>query len=201
MDSSKNDFREFVLAALAQYESRLVHYTTRLFGGKEDRGRDVVQHAFMKLCQQNHEDVVDCVGPWLFRVCRNRVIDKLRRRGASNSVDELLFQVDCNQVDPSLLAERADLMEYVRSLVVKLPTAQREVVELWSHGLRHEEIGNIMGKKAGAVRGILHRAIQTLKHDPQICAWLDEPQGGSGQLINQAGTPPGDQITTAQKRV
>lgn len=198
MPESKADFREFVLAAVVEYECRLVRYTTRMLYGNEDRARDVVQHAFMKLCEQDREDIVSRLGPWLFRVCRNRAIDSLRREQTIQQVPaELLDRVDSAQIDPSLHAESDDLMDYIQCLIGELPRGQQEVVELWSQGLRHDEIAEVVEKNVGAIRGTFHRAIKSLKADAKIRSWLSEmpehtqtrqPKTERGQVSNAKAT-------------
>ena len=191
MDPSQNEchqtreFREFVLSSLTQYETRLVHYATGLLSGDENRARDIVQHAFLKLCQQDMAVVGERVGPWLFRVCRNRIIDDQRRHcSADQSIEHAIHHEDSAQRDPIDLIERADLLEYVHELIGRLPAVQQEVVELWSHGLSHNEIAEIVDKSPGAVRGVLHRAIQSLKKDRQIHQWLAE---STRETANQSG--------------
>lgn len=177
MTEPKADFREFVLSALVEYECRLVRYSTRLLYGNEDRARDVVQHAFMKLCEQDRSAVEDRLGPWLFRVCRNRAIDELRRDGTTEQISHgLLDRADENQIDPSSCVESNDLMDYIQLLIGRLPAAQQEVVELWSQGLKHDEIAEVVEKKPGAVRGTLHRAIKSLKGDERVRKWLRESE-------------------------
>ena len=175
MGASPSEVREFVLAALVEYECRLVRYTTRMFIGNEDRARDVVQHVFLKLCEQSPDDIRDRLGPWLFRVCRNRAIDELRRDSAVEQLEsEALNTPDDRQDDPSQLVESADLMSYLQQVIAELPHGQQDVVELWSQGLRHDEISEVLGKSTGAVRGTLHRAIKSLKSDSRIRVWLED---------------------------
>jgi RNA polymerase sigma-70 factor (ECF subfamily) len=188
MTQADDQQREFVLSALVQYESRLVHYATRLLFGREDRARDVVQHVFLKLCEQTSSELSGRVGPWLFRVCRNRVTDELRRDGKLEQFgDEQLNRVDERQLNPGELAETEDVLCYIRSLIGDLPMAQQEVIELWSHGLKHGEIAEVMGKTSAAVRVGLHRAIESLKSDERIRQWLREQGLREQGLREQAG--------------
>ena len=170
------DRREAVLAALVKYECSLVRYATRLFYGDQDKARDAVQHTFLKLCEQHPAEMGDRLGPWLFRVCRNRTIDLLRSESATESIDwESVTIVDEQLCDPHDIVESTDMMEIVRHLIGRLPMAQQEVIELWSQGFTHNEIAEVVEKSAGAVRGILHRSIKTLKADERIRCWLRPP--------------------------
>ena len=74
------DRREWVLAALDQYEGRLLRYAQRLLGNL-DEARDVVQFVFLRLCNQLPDQIDDRLAQWLYTVCRNRALDVLRGRG------------------------------------------------------------------------------------------------------------------------
>ena len=114
-------------------------------------------------------------GPWLFHVCRNRAIDELRRRfGAQQASEHVFDRPDARQSDPTKLAEDSDLLTFIQQLISTLPPIQQEVIELWSHGLKHDEIAEVVEKSPGAVRAILHRAIKQLKSHPHIRTWLRE---------------------------
>ena len=78
--TSPNDRREWVLAALDQFEGRLTRYAQRLLGDL-DRARDVVQFVFLRLCDQSPEEIDDRLAQWLYTVCRNQAMDLLRGKG------------------------------------------------------------------------------------------------------------------------
>src|SRR5437764_1308969 len=82
MDSmqSSPDRRQWVLAALDQYEGRLLRYAQRLLGNL-DEARDVVQFAFLRLCDESPYEMEGRLAPWLYTVCRNRCLDVLRASG------------------------------------------------------------------------------------------------------------------------
>ncbi len=82
--------RECVTAALQQCEGALVRYAARMLGDLHSAA-DVVQHAFLQLCDQN--PLPEDPKPWLFKVCHNRILDLLRRQrhsGQSQAADDQL---------------------------------------------------------------------------------------------------------------
>src|SRR5947207_7421301 len=79
-----SDRREWVLAALDQFEARLLRYAQRLLGNL-DESRDVVQFVFLRLCDQSPEKIGDRLAQWLYTVCRNRAMDVLRASGREKS--------------------------------------------------------------------------------------------------------------------
>src|SRR5258706_6952038 len=127
--------RQWVLAALEENESRLVRYAARLLRGDTEGARDVVQHAFLRLCDQSAEDVGDHVAKWLFTVCRNRALDLLRASGRLKSLEELERQGlnghAKEENDPAAKAEERELADMLRRMVQHLPAAQREALDLW----------------------------------------------------------------------
>jgi RNA polymerase sigma factor (sigma-70 family) len=160
--------REWVLAALDSYESRLLHYAQR-FVGDENLARDVVQHAFLQLCRQQPGDLNGSLGSWLYTVCRNRAID-LKRRNArledflAGNEQEALGR----EVDPAELFETHDAGELVRRAMGTLPPRQQEAVNLWSEGFAYREISEITGATENYVRVMVHRAFLSLREHPLL---------------------------------
>lgn len=167
---------QFVMSALDQYERALTRYAAGLLGGDIATARDVVQHAFLKLCEQDREAISDRLAPWLYTVCRNRAIDELRsRRGREQLDDDWLFRNGRDTaLDPASIVADGEFFDKLLTLIDQLPATQREVVELWSQGLNSTEIGEITGKQSSAVRVALHRAIKHLKEHESVRRWLGE---------------------------
>lgn len=102
---------------------------------------------------------------WVFTIGRRRLIDA-RRSAARMPIDlrphdhpALLNLPDGGgELSAGLLSESA-----VRSLLERLPRDQAEVVLLRVvGGFSAEEVGEITGRRAGAVRVIQHRALRQL---------------------------------------
>lgn len=174
------DRTRWVLALLDAHEQALMRYACRLVGDA-DTARDAVQHAFVQLCGESPDTLGDRAVPWLFRVCRNRAIDHLRRRGRECSFDDLAMesrpmhatqQPTTREADPATHAESVDLAALVRGLVAGLPRLQAETLELWSAGLSYREIASITGKTEGHVRVLAHRGLMALRSHARIRAIL-----------------------------
>ena len=155
-----------MLSALEKYERHLTRYAARMLGGKLDVAEDVVQFAFLKLCQQDQKKPDRQLKAWLYTVCRNRIIDEFRKSGRQTSIDPVHFETTLGQqVNPQIDVERREWFQRVQASIDRLPDQDREIIDLWSNGLRHSEIAKIVSKKAGAVRVQLHRVIQSLKKE------------------------------------
>jgi RNA polymerase sigma-70 factor (ECF subfamily) len=198
---SQSDKRTWVLAALDEHEVRLVRYALALVGDL-DLARDAVQHAFLKLCDTafagtlhvpSAEDgtrsvpTTDHLAAWLFRVCRNRALDHLRRAGREQSLERIDDDSDCScltghEPDPAEASEASELADLLRALVGTLPAAQREAIDLWCEGFAYREIGEITGRQEGHVRVLVHRGLSRLRGDPRVRGWL-------GEEANDVATP------------
>ncbi len=177
------DSAHWVLEAVEAYELPLLRYARRLLDDL-DLAHDAVQHAFVKLCEQSQEQLEGRVAPWLFRVCRNKAIDHLRRAGreqtllddgpASTSATAPALAPNSREADPADLAERHDLADLVGKLLIHLPAAQRETLDLWCSGLSHRQIAEVTGRSEGNVRVLAHRGLTTLRTHPRIRRLLAE---------------------------
>lgn len=102
---------------------------------------------------------------WLFKLARNAVIDCTRRQTDVVSLDTI-EPIDEN--DPSCSPEdeldrRLTMMEMQQALKL-LTDEQRDVVQLrFIEGLSAREVGDILGKRENAVRGMQLRAIGAMR--------------------------------------
>jgi RNA polymerase sigma factor (sigma-70 family) len=150
------------MEALERFEGPLVRYAARLLGD-EDSARDVVQHAFLRLCDQTPDKVADRVGPWLFAVCRNRAVDLIRVQGRMSSLESEHPDPPGREPDPAQTAERDETLRRLSELVAELPPARREVIDLWSAGFSYVQIAQIAGYTEVNVRVLVHRAVKQLR--------------------------------------
>lgn len=173
----------WVLEAVDRYEAPLARYARRLLDDC-DLAADAVQHAFVKLCEESHEQLEGRVAPWLFRVCRNRAVDHLRRAGRERSLLESdaaggdvtggAAAVAGREADPAVAAERADLARHVATLLAGLPAPQRETIDLWCEGLSYKQIAEVTGRTEGNIRVLAHRGLTALRGHPQVQPLLAE---------------------------
>lgn len=176
--SAPVDQQTFVLAAFDRFEPALTLYASRLYGGDLHAARDAVQQTFMKLVQQPVEKVSHKVGPWLYTVCRNWVLDDLRRKSRQAKPLQSDFDpVDKAAHDPAELLQRQEFLDQIQRQILFLPEAQRDVMELWTHGFDTREIAEVLDRDAGTVRVHLHRSIKRLRKDPKLSTWLARATG------------------------
>jgi RNA polymerase sigma factor (sigma-70 family) len=188
--------REWVLAALEQYEGRLVRYALRLVGDL-DLARDAVQHAFLKLCDDKVAGTLRVPSPpsgangtrsvpatnnrvaaWLYRVCRNRALDHLRQAGRERPAEQAAGTIG-READPASAAEDAEQAELLRRLIGRLPTSQREAIDLWAEGFVYADIARIIDRHEGHVRVLVHRGLKALREQVGSTGSV-EPRTASG---------------------
>jgi RNA polymerase sigma-70 factor (ECF subfamily) len=103
---------------------------------------------------------------WVFTIARHRAIDWRRRRNrrpAAVAGDERLASLAGAEDTASAAMASAASDEAIRRIKELLPADQAEVVILRVLGdLDADQVGRILGKRAGTVRVLQHRALRRL---------------------------------------
>ena len=176
-----SDRQQWLLGLVEQYETRLTRFAARITGD-EETARDVVQHAFLRLCDRPPDPSCRRIDQWLFTVCRNRAVDLLRSRRRTGTMGDPETTPDktSKEPDPAVTAERNDLYEQLRQLIAGLPGGQREVVDLWAEGFSYREIAQITDRNEVTVRVKVHRALKHLRAHPRVRKWLGRSTSSDG---------------------
>jgi len=157
------------------WEGRLVAYAHRHLGDVE-RARDVVQYTLLRLWQQDdaaRRDLAGHEGPWLYRTCRNRALDILRKERRMHVTSEAGAIADAGAA--SAIADGDAGPRHVLDLVHRLPARQQEAVRLrFQGGLAYREIAEVMDTTVTNVGVLLHTAIRRLRE------WADAPPQAGG---------------------
>lgn len=105
-------------------------------------------------------------GAWLFRIARNSVIDSYRRAGRSPEtlpVEEMPDTEDEDAAVDAIVFEKVRADE-LRAAMDRLTEEQRSVLMLrfiWGFDLKGT--ADALGKSAGAVKALQHRAVRSLE--------------------------------------
>lgn len=105
---------------------------------------------------------------WLFTIARRRLIDfrRLEQRRRTAATKLASQGVDLAGADPETEAVAASEHEAALARIGRLPAAQAEVVLLRVvAGFDTEEVAALVGKSAGAVRVLQHRALKSLSNE------------------------------------
>src|SRR6516225_360239 len=102
----------------------------------QDEAEDILQDVFEELVEAwRLPDPIEQVGAWLFRVARNRIIDRFRKRKEAPlpdpEEDDSAYRLDLALPSPDAGPEdayaRAALLDTLRAALDELPANQREV--------------------------------------------------------------------------
>lgn len=99
---------------------------------------------------------------WLMTIARHVVLDELRRRPIS-PLDGSEYQLVSSEPGPEALALANDRKRQILAAYTQLSDQQQDVVRLRQQGLSGQEIGDVLGIRAGAVKSTYYRAIQRLR--------------------------------------
>lgn len=126
-----------------------------------EQARDVAQEATLRVLQSLARlDPRRPPRPWILRVTRNLVWDRLRRqrrRGHETLPDDLVAPPDI--ADPSLRAQRHERQRIVWRALSELPPDAREILVLRDYrDCSYAEIAEALSLPLGTVMSRLHRA-------------------------------------------
>jgi RNA polymerase sigma factor (sigma-70 family) len=161
---------ERLTEAIGREQGRLRNFIRRRVGD-DSEAEDILQDVFYELVEAYRlMRPVEQVGAWLFRVARNRIIDRFRKKkpesfpaardpeggdeGASLSLEELLPSPDAG---PEAAYARSILLEELDAAIDDLPEEQREVF------VAHEIEGTSF-KELAAETGVGVNTLLSRKH-------------------------------------
>jgi RNA polymerase sigma-70 factor (ECF subfamily) len=178
-------FAELVAANTA----RMLAVAQRLLRS-EDAARDAVQDAFLSAFKAMRTFNGDAkLSTWLHRITVNAALMRLRsrRHRAEQSIDDLLPRFDedgrfaeppggCGSASDELLETR-EMRRMVRRCIERLPAGYRTVLIMRDiEDLDTDEVAEMLGVTANAVKIRLHRARQALR------TLIEHEQGASGRV-------------------
>ncbi len=141
---------------------RYVFYRVR----ETAEAEDVTSEVFMKaLRAMPRYETRQPFLAWLYRIARNAVIDRARRKRTQVSFEDALAHPNADRIlDPdATLFQQVDA-ETLRGAIRQLTPLQQEVIVLrYVEGLDTRAIARIVGKREGTVRGIEFRALGALR--------------------------------------
>jgi RNA polymerase sigma-70 factor (ECF subfamily) len=150
------------------HEAPLTRYASRMLGNVET-ARDVVQDVFLRLWQADRDAVEPRLAPWLYTVCRNRVLDVLRKEGRMKTTAD-------GTVTPVAPARPAtpDGAADVLRMLDQLPDRQQEVIRLkFQCGLTYREIGEVLDLTVSHVGVLIHNGLKSVREKLAAAPPLD----------------------------
>lgn len=156
--------------AVIRTYSRRIYVVAYAIVQDQAEAEDIVQDTFLKAHQQRTRlREPEKFPAWLLTVTRNAAKDRLRRRRPQASAETFDTLVDHQTATPGSAMERVEFHAHLRHALAKLPEEHRTALTLrYLEGLDYRAIETSMGVSNGALRGILGRALGTLRRMPGL---------------------------------
>lgn len=145
-----------------QYRARIYNLALRILQSPED-ACDITHDVFIKVYRRLPGSRVagPQLKPWLYRVAVNACYDHLRTRKVHRDIDDVSTDTSAATIDTF---EQAELSHLVEKTLADLSERHRTVLVLKDiHGLRHDEIAEILGISRGATETLLFRARESFR--------------------------------------
>jgi len=146
----------------------LIRAIARRQGVGEDGVDDVVQETLLTVHRVRHTfDPARSYDAWLGAIASRRAIDALRSRGRRDRRelhDDVVLEQYPDRDDASAATTESQRAERLREAIAELPPGQREAVE--QLGLQErslDEAAELTGRRSGALKVNLHRALKNLR--------------------------------------
>ena len=151
-----------------QYRRPLFAFILRMTKGQDDAD-DIFQEVWFRVIKHHHKYKSDNFKSWLFRIARNLIIDRARKRKPQVDLErenEHVFEtrLASRGLQPDQSAQGHDLGERIQAAVSQLPDLQREVylLRMEAH-LSFKEIASTQGTSINTALGRMHYAIGKLR--------------------------------------
>jgi RNA polymerase sigma-70 factor, ECF subfamily len=133
-----------------------------------DCAQDAVQDAFVSIwcLRATYRPDRGPVLQWAMSIVRHRAIYLARRRSVSAGLDEGTARLEEQRARDDVPGEAESHAEakQLRQLLLRLPSAQREVIRLaFFQGLTHEQIAHLLALPPGTVKGRMRLGLQKLR--------------------------------------
>lgn len=158
-----------IAALYQQYSPALFAYLLQ-HAPTEDDAEDILVEVFLAALENKQFSSLSekAQQTWLWRVTRNKMIDTYRRSTRRRSVTlESIPEgfIDDDDIGPEPFALRQEEHNALRTHIKSLSPLQQEVLRLrFSLDMRCSEIAAHLGKREGAVKVMLSRALNLLKN-------------------------------------
>lgn len=142
------------------------------FRVEENEAEDVVSDVFLKVVEKldsYHYQERAGFNAWIFRIAHNTVIDFYRRKKELLGIDDeenedTILQIPDENLTPDEEADQFLNHKKLRDVLAKLPSLQRDILELkYLEDFSNAEIAEITGKAEGNIRVIQLRALREIR--------------------------------------
>ena len=147
-----------------RWHTKLIWYSHQTIHDDEE-AKDIVQDSWQTILHgiQNLQNP-GSYKSWMYRVIRNKSIDRLREINRKNQVQEQIMLESIPQVEQD--DNRESELQIIAKLIQLLPFDLKEILQLFYLETQSvEEIGSILSIPTGTVKSRLFRARELLKKE------------------------------------
>jgi RNA polymerase sigma-70 factor, ECF subfamily len=158
----KNGDERALVEIIALHQEAIIAYIYCLSGDLE-LSKDLCQESFLKLIKNPPLMLVGkSLRSWLFRVCRNKYMDHLRRQKISFS--ELDDDLESDEKSPALQLMQFQQKEKILKCLEELPESLKKTIKLRIYEeMNFREIAEKTGTPLGTVLWRMQKALRLLK--------------------------------------
>jgi RNA polymerase sigma-70 factor (ECF subfamily) len=146
------------------HAAEVFRYAYAVLGNRAD-AEDLTQRTFLKMIEAlpRYQRRGIPFEAWFFRIARNGLVDLLRARRSHEPL-EAVRSAPSVEMGPEAAAELASEFASVERALTRLTDEQQTVIAYrFMAGLTPREVGLVMGKREGTVRGLQFRALDALR--------------------------------------
>ena len=157
--------REAFEALYLKYLKKVYTYIYYRVGNVED-AEDITESVFLHalIHLNRYQDRGIPFSAWLLRIAHNLVANWHRSSSRHRSVGlDSVEPLQDTAPTPEESLERQDEIREIRAMLETLSEERQQALILrYAEGMKHKEIGEVMGKSAGAVKVLIHRSLISL---------------------------------------
>ena len=136
-----------------------------------ETAQDLTSSAFLKLWKRQDSEISNSTA-FLYRIARNQIIDFYRSKSKKPLSLDKVGEIADFQVAQPTFSEKIELtleMERIKKVIQNIKPVYADVI-IWHYvdDLSSKEIAQILKKREGNVRVIIHRALQALKEQLEV---------------------------------
>jgi RNA polymerase sigma-70 factor, ECF subfamily len=158
---------------LLAFDELYTRYSSRLFGFLRAQlptpaDAEDVFHETMMATLECHEVTFDGASfrTWLFRIARNRVLNRLRSSARGDAANvRLAAGPDEMPADAEDRLVHAQMVDALERAVKRLPTTLSDVYHLRSSGLSYEEMATVLEIPIGTIKSRMHQMVKVLREE------------------------------------
>jgi len=147
-----------------KYHKQLYNFFLRQVRN-EHSCEDMVQEVFLKMLKYRHTyRGRGRFTTWMYSIAHNAMVDHFRRASSRYEYTDEIERVISTQPTPEELSEKSSRHEVLYRALDRLSDEKREVLVMSRfHGLKYEEISEILGCPVGTIKARVFHAMNDLR--------------------------------------